>query len=269
MIKLSVVALVWAILAISANFAFVTSSRDLRENVEDYEYYMFATEWSPSACQLQRCIVHNKKGIFNIHGLWPSRKGDSPELCKEFHFTEQNIDSSLKKNLYDHWSGLFKPNWDFVKYELKKHGTCWRKDLGDKAKMNPEIQKLIESLKTSDSVSEFNVYMRIAIFLSDLIHPLEVLKAQGIVPSDTDLYDIYKVVDAINRKASLTTGVVPICKPDKNLGIKLVVEMRFCLDLNYNMINCDPMLVKRNIQACGNKGVGYPVEKYSIEAELM
>lgn len=235
------------------------SPRDFKLGV-NYESYMFATEWSASACIFENCFVYPKPQILNIHGLWPSGGADDPFECKEFRFNENNINPSIQKLVYDHWSGLYKKNWDFIRYELKKHGSCWNPDLGDKSKIDTRIVDLFSKIDPKNEFSFYDVYMQIAVYLSEKINPYSVLEKAGISPSDTVFHTVNDFVSAINTHFGLSNALIPICKKDKTQGYVYIVEMRFCLDLNYNIIDCDPIVVRRNIAQCGKEGLGYPTE---------
>lgn len=235
---------------------------------ETYNMYIFATEWAGSACIFKTCINWPLENVFNIHGLWPSNIGWSPEKCggKPFEYDETNIDQRFIKTLYQYWSGCYTANWEFVKYELAKHGTCWNRLLNDKNLTDKEITKIIGEFDPRDIFGMFNTFLKVTVYLSKKMDPFGTLKARGIIPTDSGTYKISEIVKIFNEKYKLINSVIPICKRDKKLGITVILELRFCLDLNYSTIECDPMVVERNIQNCGEEGINYPLlNKMSID----
>jgi len=227
---------------------------------KDYTMYVFATSWPGSSCLFKKCVNYPMDNTMNIHGLWPSSiGGKSPDKCNPFRFDESNIDKSFRTQLYNYWSGLWTPNWDFIRYELQKHGTCWNKDLSDKSKTDPKINEMIANFDPKDPFGIYNVFLRISVFLSQKLDTFEVLKKAGIVPSDTKQYPMDQILDVLNKHHGLTTAIIPVCQKDRSMGYSVVSEMRFCFDLNYQGIDCDPMVVRRNVQACGKNPVGYPI----------
>lgn len=236
---------------------------------DDYDIYVLATEWAPSACVFKKCFNWPIDDIMNLHGLWPSSAGSSPAECEPFNFDESNIDPGFKPELYKYWAGLYTPSWDFIKYECKKHGSCWRKELHSSAKTDKKILQLIDAFDPRDPFGKYNVYLKVAVYLSQKFDTFTVLKNAGIVPSDTKQYPIDDIIDAINKHEGLSYALIPVCKKDKISSINVIVEFRMCLDLDYNRIDCDPMVVKRNIQQCGKNPVGYPLKHGSGTKEAV
>jgi ribonuclease I len=224
----------------------------------DYDFYLWATEWAPAACLFSKCNYWPQDNIASIHGLWPSSDAGSPFECEPFRYDESNIDPTFKSELYRNWAGLWKPYWDFIKYECKKHGTCWKMNLHTKDKTDPEIIKIIEAFNPRDSFGKYNVYVKVAVYLNKKIDTFGILKQNGVVPSDSQAYPLDKILSIINTKFGLTSGLIPVCKKDKIRGQSVITEFRYCLDLSYNPIDCDPMVVRRNIQQCGKDPIGYP-----------
>lgn len=233
---------------------------------DDYDFYVFATEWAPSACVFKKCFNWPIDDHMNIHGLWPSSPGNSPFECEPFNFDESNIDPNFKKELYSYWAGLYTPSWDFIKYECKKHGSCWRRDLHGSGKADQKILDILGSFDPHDPFGKYNVYLKLSVYLSQKMNTFEILRNAKIVPSDTQGYPIDDIIKAVNDHYGLTTAMIPTCKKDKVTDTNVIIEFRFCLDLDYSPIDCDPMVVRRNIQQCGKNPLTYPL-KHGVGAE--
>ena len=179
-----------------------------------YDRYLFATEWAGTACKFNKCNQKIADGHFNVHGLWPSTNGDSPQECDTLYFDESNLSPYLKQNLYNYWNGCYKDSWDFIKYELKKHGTCWNLDFGNPAQMDQGIFKILQAYNPNDEFSRLNTYMTIVLFLSTKMDPYKVLKSIGVEPGDGQKFMIDKFLDVFNK--SFNTSTARYQKPRKS-----------------------------------------------------
>jgi ribonuclease I len=224
----------------------------------NYDFYLFATEWAGTACKFNSCNQKIDDSRFNVHGLWPSSSGSSPENCDRLYFDESNISPELKSVLYNYWNGCYKDSWDFIRYELKKHGTCWSISAGNPQQMDQGIKKIMQAYNPDDEFSKVNTYMSIVVFLSQKMNPYKVLQDIGLAPGDGHKFPINQFIDVFNKNYGLTTGVIPVCLHEKSSGEDYIAELRFCLDLNYSPIDCDPITVKKHIQTCGADPVFYP-----------
>jgi ribonuclease I len=223
-----------------------------------YDRYIFATEWPGTVCLFNKCMTKINGSHFNIHGLWPSTAGDSPQNCQALYFDESNLSPYLQSNLYNYWTACFKDNWTFMKHELKTHGTCWDLKSGDTSKMDQGIAKIIAGYNPSDQFSNINTYMTIVLFLSQKMDPLKVLQSAGVTPGDGQKFPIDQFLAIFNKSFNLSTGVFPVCLRQKSSGEDFLSELRFCLDLQYEPMDCDPVTVKQHIQQCGSDPVFYP-----------
>lgn len=223
-----------------------------------YEFYVYATEWPPSACVFENCRFFPKEDIITIHGLWPSSQADNPFECEPFRYDESNIDPTFKPELYSRWIGLWKSHWDFIKYECRKHGTCWDRGLHDPARTDPQILAILKAFDPNDPFAKYNAYLKIAVFLNKKMDTFKLFRDNGVVPSDSATYPIDQFLSIVNSHYKLTSGLIPLCRKDKVSGFSYIVEFRYCLDLSYNPIDCDPMTVRRNVQQCGKDPLAYP-----------
>lgn len=231
-----------------------------------YTSYVYATEWAPAACLFSKCNYWPVDDILSIHGLWPSSGSESPFECEPFRYDESHLDPAFKKELYSRWAGLWKPYWDFIKYELKKHGSCWLKDLHKAGSTDPKIIEIIDSLDPLTPFGKYNVFLKISVYLNKKMDTFGLLRDNGVVPSDSQTYPLDTILKIINSTYKLTNGLIPVCKKDKIRGVSVIVEFRYCLDLNYNPIDCDPIVVRRNIQQCGKNPVGYPTKQRFLDS---
>lgn len=224
-----------------------------------YDRFLFATSWGGSTCVFHRCSHYGSPTVFNIHGLWPSTAKQSPQSCTETDFSEQNLSPHLQKVLFRFWNSYYHDNWEFLDHEITKHGTCWDPKLGNKEEMDSSIVDLLNQVDESDPYNVMNNYLEVVLAVDNLYNPYEDLKAAGIVPSDSEKYNIDDVVAVFNNKYGLTRGVLPVCLADKGSGELYLAELRFCLDLEYKPIDCQEGVVYSHMKRCKQQELKYPV----------
>jgi hypothetical protein len=116
----------------------------------------------------------------------------------------------------------------------------------------------LQSYNSVDEFSMLNTFMTIVVFLSNKINPYKTLEEIGVVPGDDKSYPIHQFIDVFNKKYNLSNCVIPVCLRQKSSGEDYLSELRFCLDLNYEPIECDPVIVMKHIKYCGEDPVLYP-----------
>ena len=221
----------------------------------NYQSYIFATQWAGSSCALKRCLHTPPKNIFNIHGLWPTNGNTSPQNCAPFNFNENSISQSFRPTLYRFWNGYHGTNWGFIKYELSKHATCWQRLIPTSSRPNRRISLILNVQGGTGPFSKYNAFLHAAVELSKILNIYQTLQQAGILPDANRRYSIASILNAMNTKIGLNRGVIPVCQSRPFQNETLLLELRFCLDLGYNFVNCYASTVQRGINFCGNTGV--------------
>jgi len=176
-----------------------------------YDYYVFASEWAGSVCTQFACT--QASGIsstwFNIHGLWPSQNANPllPANCTNEPFNPALLSSQTKSDLVTYWSGLYSSADAFHAHEWSKHGTCWNDNIGK----NHQEDYFSTVIKVAHKVNVFSV-----------------LSKAGITPRAVP-YPLIQIQQALQKVYGKTTI---------SCSGAYIVEVRVCLDLNYNYINC-------------------------------
>ena len=205
---------------------------------------MFVQTWSGTFCHDGCCVL--RTGVssiptgFTIHGLWPNYNDGYPACCKS-SFTSSQIDaemqdSSTRKQISTHWPALKKCH--FVKYETEKHGTC-----------AADIYSGETGLKD---------YWAAAIALHGRWNMQDVLRRNGITPSDTTVYTLTEIRTAISKAVGARANVV--CDSTNS---DLLAEIRICLarpsssseKFNPKVIDCPSAVMSSN---CKEKRVILP-----------
>lgn len=144
------------------------------------------------------------RDIFNIHGLWPTNGATSPENCAPFNFNENSLDQSFKPTLYRHWNGYHGTNWGFIRNELSKHATCWKRLIPTSSRPNRRISLVLNSLGGNGPFSKYNAFVRVAVELSKMLNIYQTLQQAGISPNNNRRYTISSILSAMNTKIGLS-----------------------------------------------------------------
>lgn len=90
--------------------------------------------------------------------------------------------------------------------------------------------------------------------LSKILQPYEVLKRSGIIPGG--YYNITIIMKALEK--AYGDSVMPLCNfDDRNKNLYLE-ELRFCLDLNYNLKPCNSSELYGKVRYCKKTSIYYP-----------
>lgn len=216
-----------------------------------YNSYTLALTWAPGVCSLRSCNrnLRTAKNTFNLHGLWPDWVGPkvSPIDCDKYSRLKlSKLSSRTRWEIEKYWNSLYSPLESFAGHEWKKHGTCWEPrqvDLPKVAAGMRTFSKLMASeFPKMSEVKQQEAYIQSAVKLSLLHNPYEILKSKGITPDFNNGYNKYKFADAIKKKLGVKKIQI-ICQDDKD-GYSILKEVRICLDINYNPIDCDYQSLK-------------------------
>lgn len=233
--------------------------KSVRDHEVNYDRYLLATSWAGTTCKFHDCTHYGSDEMFNLHGLWPSTAGQSPGDCGTINFKEQNLSPYLKKNLYTFWNSFYHDNWEFLDHEIVKHGSCWRPDYGDFKVMDKSLADIIKSYDSSDDYSKINTFLTLTISLSQIINPYKALKDKGIIPSKSATYDIVDILTVFKNLHGINNSVMPVCLAEKSSGALYLAELRFCIDLDFLPIECDPGEMSRQLKRCRESALEYPL----------
>ena len=262
-------AVVSASLLAAAAWIMLRSHRDTRRSSDDsntciggggptnYDSYVLATEWTGTVCRMNKCdpTRPNESNWFNLHGLWPNVWNDptkSPQACSTIPLNYNNLPASTQDDINLHWNGLYSPTITFIDHEWSKHGTCWIPSFNtssDISKVPLSLQPLV-----SQAIADYasgtitsNDFILVALSLSNMYNFRSILSKHNIVPDNTKAYTMVQIQQAI--QAELQVSLLNIyCSKNPTDGRIMLGEIRICLDLQYNPINC----MKNTVGGCSS-----------------
>lgn len=256
-----------AAILLALSFANLTSAgllssktvKTVRDGEVVYDRYLLATSWAGSTCRFHDCSHYGSDEVFNLHGLWPTTAGQSPQDCSPVNFKEQNLSPYLKQNLFLYWNSFYHDNWEFMDHEITKHGSCWRPEYGNSQVMNQKLADIIQSYNSLDDYSKINTFLTLTLNISMIVDAYETLKNNGIVPSETQTYNVDDILAIFARIYNIDGTVEPVCLADKSSGLLYLAELRFCLDLNFNHMKCNYGEINRQLKRCRTSQLSYPL----------
>jgi len=204
-----------------------------------YDFYKFAKEWSGTICYETSC---NYDGLgqnqWNQHGLWPNQwKTYNIPGCSHESWDVSKFSAPEKAEVVSFWDGMYNSNEGFWSHEWSKHGTCWDPKKGDISKMPAALQSHIQTARTEQANGgNLQVDYFHTVFLTQ--KPLDffaVLSNAKIVPDADNTYSFDSIKSALQKGFGITHMDL-ICK--KKDGQSLLSEVRLCVDLNYNVMDC-------------------------------
>lgn len=227
-------------------------------NNDGYDRYLLATNWAGTMCKFNKCTHYALDEWFNIHGLWPTTSGQSPQNCAHVNFKQQNLAPSLKQTLFSYWNSYYHDNWEFLDHEITKHGSCWRPDFGDETVMDKQLAQIIQGYDSNDKFSAVNTFLALTISVAKLYDPYSALKKAGIVPDDSKTHKIDDILRVFANLHDMRDTVLPICLAEKSLGKLYLAELRFCTDLNFKPTKCSEGELIRQLKRCRTNELIYP-----------
>jgi ribonuclease T2 len=204
-----------------------------------YDFYKFSKEWSGTTCYETKC-VDDKLGAkeWNQHGLWPNQwhTFNIPGCSKET-FDVSKFNAVEKKELISFWDGMFSKNEGFWAHEWTKHGTCWDANKGDLTKMSSDVANQIKDSRKDLAAgkSQQSDYFHLVYFVQKPLDFYKVLGDAGIKPA-TQTYTFDAIKSALQKGFNVQHMDI-ICKKSKE-GDSMLSEVRLCVDLNYNVMDC-------------------------------
>jgi len=253
-------------LLVLLSFGIAAQSRLLRNDYlaeEDndfnanFDYVILRQIWPASSCMFpgpNTCQIAKNITSWVVHGLWPSIKTEiGPAFCnRSLPFNFDSI-KWLLPQLLKFWPNLYTntPLDSFWKHEWEKHGTC--------AVGLPNIKS--ESDYFSSTLS-----------LRDKYDLGAILAQSSIVPDDTLLLDLDKIIHTI--KSSLNVEPMLVCYVLKDSNIQYLSQMQVCLNKEFELVDCAfealemARIMRENeaqeIQCQPGMPVHYPTIKYAL-----
>ena len=149
--------------------------------------------------KFQRVSPHRLRNNLNIHGLWlqygSAEKCAHPGDCLNIPFDPNSLSAATKNDLTYHWVGVFNPSNGFHDHEWTKHGTCYEKEMTSPSRWLRYFEEL-----GADAYQE--KFFRQVITLNQQHAAMQLLKAQGIVPSRTVGYTTVNMLRALGTTTS-------------------------------------------------------------------
>ena len=227
----------------------------------DYAYYKYAVEWPGSTCYSRACKYDNEGPTsWNQHGLWPNRETtyNIPD-CSHEAFDVKAFSSSQLDEIKAFWEGMYSSNEGFWNHEWSKHGTCWNPTLGDSSKMPANIKDTIQNARNAYNKDEKMIthYFHSVYGVHQNVDFYKALSASGITPSNDQARPLSDYADAFSKYWNIKNFDLICIKGDDQKGT-LLNEVRICIDLDYNVMDCPT----KSVQHCQDTNeVWYPVHK--------
>lgn len=193
-----------------------------------FDYYKFSFEFPGAICEYRQCqdvdLGNLTNYAINMHGFWPQKYSGSIDFCLFNGYDEGKFSSDILEKLNENWVGTYNPTLTFRNHEWGKHGTCWAQQFYQKN------NKFLKDDNYYELMNEyFDLVMKIkedanleAFFFGDesnFENQMDFDDLQGLVAENYQVNKMDFVCESINGQQYLT-------------------EARFCLDLDYNYIDC-------------------------------
>jgi ribonuclease I len=212
-----------------------------------YDSYVFATEWTGSICRSRKCNAGRPavKNIFNVHGLWPNDKVESPMDCTSDSISYSGLSDELRNMVDKYWNPLYSGSQFFLNHEWTKHGTCWDPSPERMSSVPNEVTGFLQTaISSNGKVSALQeAYIRTTVALAQKYNAFNALSSSGILPHATKKIARNDIVNALQSFFNVNNFIMT-CVKNQSTGDSMIGEVRVCLDRNYNVIEC----AKPNIQ---------------------
>lgn len=218
--------------------------------LNNYDNYMLATEWIASVCRVKTCnpSIPTQTTFFNVHGLWPNlleKPSSSPQSCSVIPLVMSSLPADLQSMLWTRWNSLYNEQTGFLTHEWEKHGTCWNPVLpqsmidGIPSDLKPSVVKFISDYQAGLRLSED--YLRLTLMLAAKYNPFAILTAGGVKPNNSNTVTVGDIIQVYKQSLGISKMSI-ICSKSRD-GLSLLTEIRVCLSLNYNPIDCGSLII--------------------------
>ena len=126
--------------------------------------------------------------------------------------------------------------------------------------MDPKISELID--KSKRDISNPVGYLETGIFLAKKFNHFQALKNFGIFPSDENKISAEQVKDAFLKAYGVSRFSIR-CKVVRETQEVQIEEIKMCLDLNYNPVDCIDI---EGLESCSDNFI-YPMEHRNLVKE--
>lgn len=232
----------WILAAIVLIFGRMTSAENEAENEvgrhhhhhhdgngdSHFDFLMFTQIWPITGCltwedswYTHTCTIDDTKTQWTIHGVWPTTKHIiGPSYCNDtYEFDPEQI-RDLVPELEEKWTNVRDGTYEFGfwKHEWEKHGTC--------------------AMQLPSMGNEY-LYFRKALELYSRYNVTEMMVQAGIVPGQN--YSPDEVVERLSNVLTPGAVIKPAvnCAHDNYFENKLLYEVIFCFDKEFNLIGCE------------------------------
>ncbi|CAJ0942126.1 unnamed protein product, partial [Mesorhabditis belari] len=194
------------------------------ERRNGFDYLMLTLIYPEAVCRADddtirdSCEVPANTPKWTLHGLWPNfANGSYPQFCTRQKFDINEV-ASILQELKSEWPNLYPKQTisSLWKHEWEKHGTC--------AQIDPILSSQLKYFNsTLQQLSRFHVDKALA--------------DQRIVPS-MNQYSVNEINYALRKGLANGKNIQFNCLTDKKTHQTLLGDVRICLDLNLNVIDC-------------------------------
>ena len=207
------------VLSTLACMAHVATSYPTLTEQGDVTHYSFQMFWSATS-ELEFNVEVIPEPTFTIHGLWPDHDSKPYlEHCSSTPFDKDALGNDLESEMTKVWPNYVpeKTDDDFWGHEWSTHGTCAVK------------------YSSETGISSEKEYFQAALnWGTSPDHSLlNILKNNGIVPSNSVSYDAKQVQTALQNGLKVTNFSINCYQKD---GKSYISAIGYCINLNLSQI---------------------------------
>lgn len=197
---------------------------------EEIDFIILRQIWPPATCMFpgaHTCSIAHNISTWVVHGLWPSENHKiGPSFCNKTMPFDFNRIKWLLPRLLEFWPNLYtdSPLDSFWQHEWDKHGTC---ALG------------LSGIKCESD------YFNATLALRDNYDLSTLMKDSGVIPDDTLLYDLDKIIHAIQLKLNVLPQLT--CYILKESEVQYLSQLQLCFSKDFKLIECSEAAVEMGL----------------------
>ena len=202
-----------------------------------FDYYRFSFEFLGAVCLNRDCqsadLGNTQDYDINMHGFWPQKDSGSIDFCLYNGYDETKLKPEILDTINANWVGAYNPTNTFRNHEWGKHGTCWAQQYYINS-----TSKYVKFLKTDNYYELMNQYFELVMKIKRNAGLEELFFGNKTNPRM--VYDF----TSLNNLMGNRFGVQKVETECETInGEQYLTEARYCLDLNYNFIDCPTLFV--------------------------
>lgn len=188
-----------------------------------WDLIIFTQSWPPTVCKIwsdnkpsHTCNLPSPEH-WSIHGIWPTKLGTKgPAFCNKTWLFDPEQVKPIEDDLEKLWINVEEgtSTYSFWAHEWNKHGTC----AAQIPHFDAEIKYFSQGL---DWIGNYTMST--------------ILKESGVVPMDSEEYQLKDFYDAIKKKL----GVEPSIECDRSKGKQYIKELRICFRKDLTLTDCN------------------------------